>query len=552
MVEPLVVSPSGVDAIALGDNAAFEHNGVLVQHDGIGAGEVGRSLAFVRDPRFVGTGFFAGEAPDGLTTVYGDPISADVFVYWRDPDDPMAQEILVGATKSAPDGTWRITGLNYNLQYVVRARASGRDDVTVVGVQPSRADVITYEGEFTNTEDFDGVAGEILITSGLPPFTATVIQPIPYGLLPVIDGRKLTIEGATAEVGMRNAQITVGDSAGNSAVIPVEIPLGMDAPSGIEGEYDADNNLLTIGWMINSYVEQSFNIYRSAATIDPDNLPAPIGTVAAGISEFVDDDVVLDAQYYYAVAAVRGDAVRVSASKKIRASSSTTFDTFMAELGPLAWWRLDDEVNGPVQDHSGNGLHGSLTEPARVTFRGPPLRMGHPGAMGFCVASAGLARVNAPSNTAISELMQPGKSATIAMYVHRTAFTNYNFILAFFTDAFRGYAKYRIYTQSFIFEARDKANQVVATGTNLLNETYFVVARKNVNNSKYDLFVNGVWFASAMPFTQPSLAGGGPLQFPGSASWNYYGMRGYMSDVALFERALTDDEIEQLYSLGAL
>ena len=183
MVEPLVVSPSGVDAIALGDNAAFEHNGVLVQYEGIGAGEVGRSLTFVRDPRFVGTGFFAGEPPDGLTTVYGDPIPADVFVYWRDPDDPMAQEVLVGATKSALDGTWGITGLNYNLQYVVRARASGRDDVTVVGVQPSRTDVIAYVDNFLPREDefgdVDGLTGHVLLDSGLPPFTCQVIEPLP-------------------------------------------------------------------------------------------------------------------------------------------------------------------------------------------------------------------------------------------------------------------------------------------------------------------------------------------------------------------------------------
>lgn len=496
-----------------------------------------------------GPGYLGGEHPAGRTTVNGTPVSADVDVF-HELDTKDWQH--VASTTSQPDGTWSIVGLNPDKKFNVVARHASFGGVIAVDVQPSRTDVVTLSGAFTNNEDFNGVDGFMTVESGMPPFTASVVDPLPYGLTPlVVDGRKLIIDGTTTEVGLRNAQITVGDSAGNSAVIPVEIPLGMDAPSGIEGEYDADNNLLTIGWTINSHVEQSFNIYRSAAAIDPDDLPAPIGTVAAGISEFVDDDVVLDAQYYYAVAAVRGDAVRVSASEKIRASSAT-FDTFMADLGPLAWWKLDDEASGPVQDHSVNGLHGSLTDPERVTFRGPPLRKGHPGAMGFCVASAGIARVDAPSNTAISGLMQPGNSATISMYVHRTAFTTFNFTLAFFTNAGYGNAKYRIYSRDFIFEARDNANQVASTGMNLLNETYFVVARKDVNNSKYDLFVNGVWFASAMPFTQPSLAGGGPLQFPGSAFWNYYGMRGYMSDVALFDRALTDAEIGQLYLLGAL
>lgn len=223
MVEPLVVSPSGVDAIALGDNAAFEHNGVLIQYEGIGAGEVGRSLAFVRDPRFVGTGFFAGEAPDGLTTVYGDPISADVFVYWRDTDDPMAQEVLVGATKSAPDGTWCITGLNYNLRYVVRARASGRDDVTVVGVQPSRSDVISYVDHLEPTAEFDGLTGYVLLDSGLPPFTCEVIDPLPYGLSARIEGRKLLIEGVSSDAGWWGSMVRVTASNGVWVDVPVQV-----------------------------------------------------------------------------------------------------------------------------------------------------------------------------------------------------------------------------------------------------------------------------------------------------------------------------------------
>lgn len=232
MVEPLVVSPSGVDAIALGDNAAFEHNGVLVQYEGIGAGEVGRSLAFVRDPRFVGTGFFAGEAPGGLTTVYGDPIPADVFVYWRDPDDPMAQEVLVGATKSAPDGTWRITGLNYNLQYVIRARASGRDDVTVVGAQPARGDVIAYVDHLEPTEDFDGLTGHVLLDSGLPPFTCEVIQPLPSGLTARVDGRKLLIEGRSYDGGHWESVVRVTASNGVWVDVPVQVRI-VWTPAGL-------------------------------------------------------------------------------------------------------------------------------------------------------------------------------------------------------------------------------------------------------------------------------------------------------------------------------
>lgn len=314
MVEPLVVSPSGVDAIALGDNAAFEHNGVLVQYEGIGAGEVGRTLAFVRDTRFVGTGFFAGEAPDGLTTVYGDPISADVFVYWRDPDDPMAQEVLVGATKSAPDGTWLITGLNYNLQYVIRARASGRDDVTVVGVQPSRADVITYEGEFTNTEDFDGVAGEILITSGLPPFTATVIQPLPSGLFPVVSGRNLIIDGTTNADEVASFDVKVTSSNGAEKIIPLlQIVFGFKAPQNFASEVIIDDDVFSVAltWKVASSTQQ-VKVYRSENPFDMGDLPVPLAVLTGSATTYTDDDVVEGEVFYYMVSAEREGYVRYS------------------------------------------------------------------------------------------------------------------------------------------------------------------------------------------------------------------------------------------------
>lgn len=192
---------------------------------GTDVSESGSSLVISRDPRFVGTGFFAGEAPDGLTTVYGDPIPADVFVYWRDHDSPLEKEVLVGATKSAQDGTWRIMGLNYNLQYVIRARAQGYDDATVVGARPSRSDVIAYVNHLEPTEYFDGLIGHVLLDSGLPPFTCEVIGPLPYGLEPVLDGRKLLIEGASTDKGLWDSVVRVTASNAVWVDVPVQVQI---------------------------------------------------------------------------------------------------------------------------------------------------------------------------------------------------------------------------------------------------------------------------------------------------------------------------------------
>ena len=176
-------------------------------------------------PDFTGPGFFAGEAPDGLTTVAGTPTSAQVRVYWRDPADPQAPDVLVASTQSAADGTWQIAGLDPALRYVVRAQKSQFDDVTVVGAMPSRSDVIAYVDHLEPTEDFDGLTGYVLLDSGLPPFTCEVIQPLPYGLSARIEGRKLLIEGVSSDNGLWEIVVRVTARNGVWVDVPVQVQI---------------------------------------------------------------------------------------------------------------------------------------------------------------------------------------------------------------------------------------------------------------------------------------------------------------------------------------
>ena len=175
-------------------------------------------------PDFTGPGFFAGEAPDGLTTIAGTPTSASVRVYWRDSADPDAPDVLVDSTQSAADGTWQIAGLNPALRYVVRAQKSQFDDVTVVGAAPSRTDVIAYVDHLELTEEFYGVTGHVLLDSGLPPFTCEVVEPLPYGLSARIEGRKLLIEGVSFDVGQWESVVRVTASNG----VLVDVPLSIE------------------------------------------------------------------------------------------------------------------------------------------------------------------------------------------------------------------------------------------------------------------------------------------------------------------------------------
>lgn len=180
-------------------------------------------------PDFTGPGFFAGEAPDGLTTIAGTPTSAQVRVYWRDPADPQAPDVLVASTQSAADGTWQIAGLNPALRYVVRAQKSQFDDVTVVGAAPSRSDVIAYVNQLVPREDefgdVDGLTGYVLLDSGLSPFTCEVIQPLPYGLTARIEGRKLLIEGSSTDNGQWSSLLRVTASNGVWVDVPVQVQI---------------------------------------------------------------------------------------------------------------------------------------------------------------------------------------------------------------------------------------------------------------------------------------------------------------------------------------
>lgn len=168
-----------------------------------------------------GPGYLAGEHPAGRTTVNGVPVAADVDVFYElDNKDWQC----VASTTSQPDGTWSIVGLNPDKKFNVVARHASFGGVIAVDVQPSRTDVVTLSGAFTANDDFNGVAGFMTIESGMPPFTASVVDPLPYGLNPlVVDGRKLAIEGTSDDVGLWDSVVRVTASNGVWVDVPVQV-----------------------------------------------------------------------------------------------------------------------------------------------------------------------------------------------------------------------------------------------------------------------------------------------------------------------------------------
>lgn len=77
-------------------------------------------------------------------------------------------------------------------------------------------------------------------------------------------------------------------------------------------------------WLDFNYGEEEQRIYRSTSTIDPENPPSPLATVAAGETSFVDDTAAADTNYYYRVSSVFGGDEYFS--DEIEADTSVTAD----------------------------------------------------------------------------------------------------------------------------------------------------------------------------------------------------------------------------------
>lgn len=87
--------------------------------------------------RVRGAGYLAGSFPNGITTVEGVPVSAQVRVLLRMPSGDLGDGQVVAFTTSAADGTWNVSGLDPNLRYDVIARKAGQNDVIASNVAPA-------------------------------------------------------------------------------------------------------------------------------------------------------------------------------------------------------------------------------------------------------------------------------------------------------------------------------------------------------------------------------------------------------------------------------
>lgn len=296
-------------------------------------------------PNFTGPGYFAGEAPGGLTTAAGVPVAAQVQVLWRDAADPAATETMVAQTTSSAEGQWQITGLNPDLQYVVRGRKMGFDDVTVVGAVPTRTDVVSAVGSFTTDPDAESITGQALVEGGLPPYSFTRIDAAAPGITADFSGRHVSLSGFDFLPQQRPYAFDVRVETGNGLNQIVSIPIyaGLGTPRQFDAknaalfqptffnvtrEFSEDKDMfIKLEWKDPSAFGNEFHIYRDTSPIDPGNLPpAPYAVVppatgpAPQAMQWVDTNVVQDTTYHYAVESHFAGDSKITASKAITAS----------------------------------------------------------------------------------------------------------------------------------------------------------------------------------------------------------------------------------------
>ena len=286
----------------------------------------------------------------------------------------------------------------------------------------------------------------------------------------------------------------------------------------------------------------SFDVLRSDAPMDVGNLPPPIVTGLATMY-FVDTSIDDGIIYRYRVRAWRGALSTVS--DEVAVSATLNFDDYVGALTPITWLKLDEASTGVIAD-SGTLGQSCATYGSNHLPRGMVLRKGHPGAMGFAVNAASVSRVNLTKHAAMTNLTKG--SFTWFTWYHQVVSTGYNFLFADFINASLGTANMRAYSGVFQFPENQRQINI----SNAIGETVFIAVVYDTAKGKYKSFTNGVWSNGTYSAPPTTVFNTSSLQVPGYGDWSDYGMRGYMSDLAFFDKALTEEEIETCYALGAL
>lgn len=406
------------------------------------------ALASVFEPRR--QGYLAGEYPRGTTTKNGVPCKARIWV------TEAGTYRAVASTLASESGTWRVTGLDLNQRYNVVARdlAQEYSDVVAVRVAPTPLNTIATMGEFSSNADFNGVAGQVELVGGLPPYTASVISPLPSGLSLVLDGHVLRIDGVSRDAGQWSSLVRV--AASNGVYVDIGLDLLIQAPQ--------------------------------------------------------------------------------------------TFDGLMTASAPLSWWRLD-EASGYVAKDAMGYRDGAYQD--GPTLGAPAMRKGALASAGFGIEYPSTAQVWVGADLILRDLFATGNHGSLAMWIRWVADSGFSRLIQYFMNSFDGRGSWRIVFGTTFQSYETTMLQLPESMKD--GQPHFIVIRKGADG--YAAFMDGA-LVSSNPSTAGSSNGASGLAFPAagdlSGRYSHYPARCYLSDVAVFTRALSDAEVSALWEAGKL
>ena len=226
------------------------------------------------------------------------------------------------------------------------------------------------------------------------------------------------------------------------------------------------------------------------------------------------------------------------------------YDETILQLSPISYWRLDEKNDSTVAiDQTGykNAIYRD-----KPLLKQPPLRYGSQGSAGFGITSLSTSKVDAGVDLKFSNLFATNNTATVILWYKKTGSSTFNWLFAYFTSSYSGYSYYRATSVGNGLQVPE--NQVKVSFNNVLEDgkPHMCVFRKTLTS--YELFVDGVLINSIQNGNGSGGSGGEGLTFPasGTGPWDYYPARGYISDFTVFDKALQDSEIIDLYNKGKL
>lgn len=286
-------------------------------------------------------------------------------------------------------------------------------------------------------------------------------------------------------------------------------------------------NRLELNWNADGFFDEQ-RYYCSTSTIDVNALPSPKAVLANDVRTYVDTEITAGQTYYVRVSTVKNGVEKVSAETRIIA---VTYKELILLHNPVAYYPLNEETGTVAVDVAASPANGAITNCL----------------LGQTALSKNLGKCYYFNGNAKIELSTSSKFAISGAITYETWFkgtiTSGNSIAI-------GYnAGLRIQISGSINVIFSNANQL-SSPTLSSNTLYHIVVVCTSSNLK--IYVNGALIASKSTTAWTGMQSIVTPTIGSSGSENNGGeyIAGYISNSALYDYELTQEQISAHYNLG--